>query len=252
MPQVRIGTAGWSIPAAQAVHFRGEGTVLERYARVFNAVEINSSFYRPHRPATYAKWAAATADDFRFSVKMPRTISHLKRLRDCSEELAAFLAQVHALGDKLGCLLLQLPPSLRFDAETAWPFFDRLRTATTARIVFEPRHASWFSASVNRALRERQIARVAADPPPVPRAIVCAGDRHTEYLRLHGAPRMYYDAYSAAALQRIAQRAARPSSGTRERWVIFDNTAQGYACENALQLRRRLGAGTSARTGDRR
>lgn len=242
-PKIRIGTAGWSIPAAQAVRFPADGSVLQRYARVFNAVEINSSFYRPHRPTTYARWAAATPEDFRFSVKMPKAISHLKRLRDCVDDVQEFLDQASALGEKLGCLLLQLPPSLRFDPAVALAFFDRLRAETPAPIVCEPRHASWFSASVNLALRVRDIGRVAADPPRLPQAIVPAGDRRLEYLRLHGSPRVYYDAYSQETLNRIARRARRPSVGMRERWIIFDNTAEGYACDNALQLRDQLGAG---------
>lgn len=237
LPLLHIGCAGWSIASVHAKHFSYEGTHLERYALVFNAVEINSSFYRPHKPQTYLKWADATPEDFRFSVKMPKTISHQKRLRDCDDELDAFLDQTAKLGKKLGVLLLQLPPSLAFDAKVALPFFDSLREKTDVNIACEPRHASWFNAPVDVALRDRHIARVAADPARTARAAIPAGDHTIEYLRLHGSPRMYYDAYSSEALERIAKRLSRRSERTRERWSIFDNTAQGHAISNALALK---------------
>ncbi|WP_408901606.1 DUF72 domain-containing protein, partial [Pararoseomonas indoligenes] len=81
MSGVQIGTAGWSIPKQHAGEFDADGSHLERYARRLPAVEINSSFYRPHRPATYERWAASTPESFRFSAKVPRTITHDCRLK---------------------------------------------------------------------------------------------------------------------------------------------------------------------------
>jgi uncharacterized protein YecE (DUF72 family) len=231
-----IGTAGWSIPAACASLFPAGGSHLERYAQVFNAVEINSSFYRAHLPATYRKWADAVPADFRFAVKVPRTISHQAKLKACQPLLDSFLAQVEHLGEKLGCLLLQLPPSLAYDPDIALPFFDLLRQAHRGPVACEPRHASWFSATASRALRARRIARVAADPARNPRAALPAGDRSMQYLRLHGSPRMYYDAYPDNVLQRVSRRLLQPDPRTDERWCIFDNTALGHATTNALAL----------------
>jgi uncharacterized protein YecE (DUF72 family) len=231
-----IGTAGWSIPAACASLFRAGGSHLERYAQVFNAVEINSSFYRAHLPATYRKWADAVPADFRFAVKVPRTISHQAKLKACQPLLDSFLAQVEHLGEKLGCLLLQLPPSLAYDPDIALPFFDRLRQAHRGPVACEPRHASWFSATASRALRARRITRVAADPARNPRAALPAGDRSMQYLRLHGSPHMYYDAYPDNVLQRVSRRLLQPDPRTDERWCIFDNTALGHATTNALAL----------------
>ena len=111
-PVLFIGCAGWSIPATMANHFTEGNSHLERYAQRFNSVEINSSFYRSHLPATYRRWAATVPEAFRFAVKMPRSISHQARLHDCELALQTFLDQVGELGTKLGCLLLQLPPSL--------------------------------------------------------------------------------------------------------------------------------------------
>lgn len=230
---IRIGCAGWTIPAAHRARFPTEGSALERYAQVLDCAEINSSFYRPHQPATWRRWAASVPAGFRFSVKMPKAISHAARLRDCDALVDGFLAQVAELGDTLGCLLLQLPPSLSFDASVALAFFDRLRTRYDGALACEPRHASWFAATVDRELAARAIARVAADPARVPRAAVPGGDRQLLYLRLHGSPRIYYDAYGEATLARIARRLARADQA----WCIFDNTAGGHAAGDALALR---------------
>ena len=101
-----VGCAGWTIPKEAAAAFPLAGSHLERYASVFGAVEINSSFYRPHRVTTYARWAASVADDFRFSVKLPRAITHDARLVGFDEPLAQFAHEAGTLGDKLGCVLV--------------------------------------------------------------------------------------------------------------------------------------------------
>ncbi|HEX4130552.1 MAG TPA: DUF72 domain-containing protein [Pirellulales bacterium] len=142
---VHLGVAGWSVPGVHREHFTSQGTHLARYAQRFNAVEINSSFYRPHRPATYARWAESTPDDFRFAVKMPRTITHQAQLADRDAELDEFLGQVHTLGQKLGPLLVQFPPSLACRPDVAARFFDRLRERHPGDVVCEPRHMSWFT-----------------------------------------------------------------------------------------------------------
>ncbi len=112
VPEVRVGTAGGSIPKSHAGAFKAQGKHLERYASRLNAVEINSSFYRPHRKATYERWAASVPDEFRLTVKVPRAITHERRLRDAGDLLERFLSEVSGLGDKLEPLLVQLPPSL--------------------------------------------------------------------------------------------------------------------------------------------
>jgi len=236
IPVARIGCAGWSIPAAYGGSFPADGSHLERYARVFDAVEINSSFHRPHRPATYLRWATSVPANFRFSVKMPRTISHEKRLVDCATELDRFLADLEYLGTSLGCLLLQLPPGLAFEMKTVTAFFLHLRKRHAGAIACEPRHPSWFAPAVERVLADHAVARVGADPPILPRAALPGGDRSIEYLRLHGSPRIYCDAYSPELIEILHARMDRSSSFTRERWCIFDNTALGHATANALAL----------------
>jgi uncharacterized protein YecE (DUF72 family) len=234
-----IGTAGWSIPSGEAARFPDQGTHLERYAQVFNGVEINSSFYRPHRPATYERWAAGVPDGFRFAVKVPKAITHERRLIDADALLDRFLGEVAGLGAKLGPLLVQLPPSLAF-SDGAGAFLAGLRTRVAGDIVCEPRHATWFTPEVEALLIEQCIARVAADPAPVAGAEAAGGWSGLAYERLHGSPRIYYSPYEAPFLDAVARRlASRAESGVTS-WCIFDNTAAFAATGDALSTMERL------------
>ena len=230
---IRIGCAGWSIGRDVAPSFPGAGSHLERYARVLNAVEINSSFYKPHQASTYARWAASVPDGFGFAVKLPRSISHDQRLVEIEALLAAFAGQAKSLGDKLGCILVQLPPSLRFDTSVAEDFFTRLRRHFACALACEARHGSWFGDDATALLRAHGITRVIADPPAgAPGPFVPTTDM--VYARLHGSPRMYYSSYADAYLDQVAAWIT-----GRDAWCIFDNTASGAALPNALDLQRR-------------
>ncbi|HYW50263.1 MAG TPA: DUF72 domain-containing protein [Gemmatimonadaceae bacterium] len=226
-----IGTAGWSLPREAQSHFPALGTHLERYAARFPAVEINSSFYRPHRPETYARWAASVPATFRFCVKLPRTITHDARLVQAGPLLDDFLPGPAALGATFGCLLVQLPPSLGYDADVTEDFLGELCARYDGPIAIEPRHASWFDADVDALLTAWQVARVAADPARVPEAAIPGGWPGMVYFRLHGSPRMYYSAYDDAYLDRVA---AQLGEAPADAWCIFDNTTLGAATENAL------------------
>jgi uncharacterized protein YecE (DUF72 family) len=238
--RVYVGCAGWAIPKSLAPRFPGPGTHLERYARVLNATEIDSSFYREHRSETYARWAAAVPAEFRFSVKLPREITHVRKLAGAGPLVRRFLAGPRALGRKLGPLLVQLPPGLAFDARRAGAFFRALRAAHRGPVVCEPRHPSWFEPAAEALLRRHRVARVAADPARVPEAAEPGGDRRLVYYRWHGAPRIYYSSYPDDALDRLAD-AIRALSARTQAWVIFDNTAAGAAPGDALRLLERLG-----------
>ncbi len=120
---LRIGTAGWNIPSNLRDHFPLGNSLLERYSQVFNAVEINTSFYRPHRKKTYQGWAEKTPSDFLFSVKIPKKITHEHLLIDVNECLDQFIDEVCCLQAKLGPLLVQLPPRLKFEPKIAYSFF---------------------------------------------------------------------------------------------------------------------------------
>ncbi|WP_421568742.1 DUF72 domain-containing protein [Stenotrophomonas sp. PD6] len=210
--------------------------MLARYATRFPVVEINSSFYRPHKPGTYQRWAASVPPTFRFSVKLPRAISHDSGLVGVGALLDRFLAETGALGTALGGLLLQLPPSLVLDARSASSFFRALRRRSDVPLVCEPRHASWFTAHADALLLRYGVSRAAADPPRVS-AAATPGDGSTwQYWRWHGAPRMYYSNYEDASLSALAAQVRQQRTGNRAPWVIFDNTAHGFAIANALRL----------------
>lgn len=229
-------------------HLFGPGdSHLARYATRFDVVEINSSFYRPHRPETYARWAAAVPARFRFSVKLPKAITHDARLRGSGDALSHFADEIAGLGRKLGGVLVQLPPSLAYDARIAETFFAMLRRRIAAPVACEPRHASWFEPRVDRLWQRHAIARVAADPARLPAAAVPGGDPRSTYWRWHGSPRMYYDAYSDAALAALAHD-LRAQSG-RQHWCIFDNTAGGHAVADAARLQALLAGPRGAVTG---
>lgn len=233
---IYVGCAGWSLPRAQWPNFPSEGSHLERYATRFNAVEIDSSFYRPHRRSTYEKWASSVPSDFRFAVKTPRTLTHENRLANAAPIIDAFLDQAGGLGEKLGPLLVQMPPSLAFDARTANACFAALRSRHPGELMVEPRHASWFTETAETLCEAFEIARVAADPPPHVKAAEPGAWKKPAYFRLHGAPRMYYSRYDESTLDRIAAEVRHRARTGDPAWCIFDNTAEGAAIPDALYM----------------
>lgn len=237
---LRIGCAGWTISREAAASFETEGSHLERYARVLGTVEINSSFYRPHQAKTYARWAASVPPDFRFAVKMPRAITHDAGLAGIEAPLRQFASEAGALGDKLGCLLVQLPPRFAFDGAVAGEFFARVKESFGCMLACEARHPSWFGEDATALLESAGVTRVIADPakgqagPHVPTT-------QAIYVRLHGSPRIYYSSYSPAYIAQLARDMATHAQQGRDVWIVFDNTASGAALPNALELRDALG-----------
>jgi uncharacterized protein YecE (DUF72 family) len=240
---IRIGIAGWSVPAPYRAS-EPAGSHLQQYARHFDCVEINSSFYKPHRPATYARWADSVPPHFRFSAKLPKLITHERRLVACEQPLQEFCASVAGLQEKLAVLLVQLPPSLVFDPGAVEATYSLLRASSSATIVCEPRHPSWFAPQIDRLFSALGITRVFADPPiaglPTDAALppVTAAGQFS-YLRLHGRPRVYYSSYSADYLADLAAR-LKPAAVGPGAWCIFDNTASAAAWPNAIELKERL------------
>lgn len=237
---IHLGCAGWSLPRAAWPQFPSAGTHLQRYAARLPAVEINSSFYRPHRPATYRRWAESVPDDFRFAVKLPRAITHERRLQGCEDLLDAFLAEAGELREKLGVLLVQLPPGLAFSDSCAEFFLQALRARHAGFVAWEPRHASWFGAEATALLTAFRVGRVAADPAPVPAAAQPDAWQAFAYFRLHGSPRMYYSRYDSEYIGILAADLELRRRTGQAVWCIFDNTAEGAATANALELQQRL------------
>jgi uncharacterized protein YecE (DUF72 family) len=230
---LRIGTAGWTVPGRYADAFPAEGSSLERYAARFGCAEINSSFHRSHRPETWDRWARSAPDGFLFSAKLSKEVTHRRKLVDCAEPLAASIAEMKRLGDRLEVVLVQLPPSLAFDRDAAQRFFDLLQGHWKGAVAFEPRHASWFEAEAEGLLVERRIARVAADPAKAAGGDETGGWDGLAYYRLHGSPIVYRSSYDDGRLEALATRLkALPAPA----WCIFDNTASAAATGDALKL----------------
>jgi uncharacterized protein YecE (DUF72 family) len=230
--RVRVGLAGWSNPPSKKSLRPPDQPHLSFYAEHFSCVEINSSFYRSHQQATYSRWNAETPEDFRFSVKMPRTITHESQLKRCATEVARFYDEIAGLQSKLGAVLVQLPPSLEFKQRTACAFFKALPRRRGVKVVCEPRHRSWFTPAAQSMLRDAGVSRVAADPARFPGAEAPAGASRLAYFRWHGSPRLYYSMYSRSQLSAFA--AMVNANTAREAWCVFDNTALYAAWDDAL------------------
>ena len=245
---ITIATAGWTVTREAAPRFPGDGTHLARYACELGGVEINSSFYRPHTTAVYAKWAASTPPAFRFAVKMPGAITHELALRGAGRRLEQFLSEVRGLGRKRGPLLVQLPKSQAFDRRVADRFFGLLRDMDRGPVVCEPRHPEWFGDVANRILTAHRIARAAADPIACPGAGLPGGWPRLVYYRLHGTPRMYWSRYTPEYIDALAETLTNHCRHASQVWCAFDNTAWGGAILNALELKDALARATSRRS----
>ena len=198
-------------------------------------MEINSSFYRPHKPDTYRRWAGSVPAPFRFSAKVPKEITHARRLRNWEEPLDRFLSEVTGLGENLGPLVIQLPPSGAFEPLIAEAFLQGFRARYPGLLALEPRHASWSAPAAQNLLRKHRVAQVAADPEVIPGGGKPGGWDRFAYLRLHGSPRTYYSPYPDSFLAQLAA-GFRESAVPRQTFCIFDNTAEGHAIPDALRL----------------
>jgi uncharacterized protein YecE (DUF72 family) len=230
---LRIGTAGWAIPRDHAQSFPTEGSGLTRYSAVFNATEINSTFYRSHRTSTFQRWHDTVPDGFCFSVKVPKIISHELRLVEAGRAFGDFASSLAGLGRKLGPLLLQLPPKLAYQEDVVRAFLESVKLEGPWELVVEPRHETWFGADPEALLRAYGVARVGADPERVPHALSPGGSRALTYLRLHGSPRVYFSSYDDAAIDAACVQLHKAPGPA---WCIFDNTASGAAAGDALRL----------------
>lgn len=166
---------------------------------------------------------------------MPKSITHVRRLAECEIPLQAFLEEIAGLGERLGCVLVQLPPSLAFEAVRAQSFFATLRTLYSGPLGLEPRHVSWSDEGAEQLMERFQIARVLADPVILPGGEP-GGWKGLIYLRLHGSPVVYSSAYATDVLQQAAGTIENYRQLGADVWCIFDNTARGAATANALEL----------------
>ncbi len=268
MARARVGTSGWRYPPWRRTFYpdglpqRGE---LAHLSRRVDTIEINGSFYSLQRPQSWQAWARDTPDDFVFAVKGPRFVTHMKQLRDVATPVANFLASgVLALGPKLGPVLWQLPPRMRFDADRVAAFLALLpgTTAAAARLAeghderldgravtaidadrplrhaIEPRHESFRDPAFAALLREHGVALVVADSPGT-WPVFDEATAEFRYARLHGADELYASGYTAAALDAWAER-MRAWLADGDVFVYFDNDAKVHAPFDAIALAERL------------
>lgn len=243
---IRIGTTGWSLPTQWQDYFPEGKTHLHSYADVFDAVEISRTFRKMPLPSTLQRWAESVPPSFRFSLKLPKVITHEERLRGAGPLLDEFLLVASQLGDRLGPLLVQLPPTLAFEPGVARAFLEDLRLRREGPDVLEARHESWFAPEVDHLLVDHAVARVAADPPRGDRDGRPGGHRGLAYFRLHGSPELYYSAYRGRDLEAWAERVKEARQGADDVWCVFDNTGRGEGTADALALRKLFtGLGTA-------
>jgi uncharacterized protein YecE (DUF72 family) len=235
-PGIHIGTSGWNygdwrgrfyppdLPAKQYLGF---------YARQFRTVEVNYSFYHLPRPSTYENWAAQVPDGFVFAVKASRWITHIRRLEEVEDKWRNFLANATVLGEKLGPILLQFPPSFKANAAALGAFLAATRKPL--RLAFEFRHASWFDPGILELLRHYQAALVVADSERYPQAPALRTGPFT-YLRFHGPAELFASSYSDDQLRAWSSRIKTWLSDGAAVYAYFNNDFHGHALANARTL----------------
>jgi uncharacterized protein YecE (DUF72 family) len=236
--RVLVGTSGYSYDDWRG-RFYPQGLSkriwLSFYARQFETVEINASFYRNFSREVFAKWRQETGDTFAFAIKGPRRITHVKRLKTVQEDLKAFFAAASGLEEKLAVVLWQFPGSFKFNPQTVARLRDFLALLPTEICAAcEFRDTSWFAAEVYDLLREYRTGWVINDSSQFPSQEIVTGD--PVYIRFHGPGALYASAYSIDELNAWAAKIIQYRC-SHEVCCYFNNDVNGYAVENALQLR---------------
>jgi uncharacterized protein YecE (DUF72 family) len=235
--KTHIGTSGWNYPHWKKV-FYPEGLKskdwLSFYAQRFHTLELNVTFYRSVKAETFRKWYEAVPEGFLFSVKMSRFITHIRRLRVERDSLERFLGNISHLAEKSGVVLIQFPPSLKFDPDLVSTFFDLLDLHF--RYTVEARNKTFICEEFYSLLRERNIAWCISETAGrYPSSEATTAD--FVYLRLHGREKLYASSYSDDALQEIKEKIV---GWGKEAFVYFDNDFEGYAPQNASTLQAML------------
>ncbi len=204
---------------------------LSHYSTIFNTVELNGTFYRKPTLAALQKYAAATGDDFKFSVKMSRFVTHIKRLKDCQQGIDEFHSLIEeGLGNKLSCVLYQMPPSFQYNDENIDRVLEAI--ACSPNNVIEFRHVSWWNEDVYKALKKHKITMCNVDFPGLETPIVDTSPNF--YLRMHGTPVLFKSSYDLDALQQFTEQL--PAKGKTSH-IYFNNTYYEAGYTNAMQLK---------------
>nr|AYC79545.1 hypothetical protein [uncultured bacterium] len=241
METPRIGCSGWNYKAWRGAFYPPgvpPAKWLEYYARHFDTVELNNSFYRLPERETFASWERRVPGDFLYAVKASRFLTHMKRLRDPGPPLERLLSRVDALGGRLGPILYQLPANLRRDLDRLRVFLSALpRTMGEYRLrhVIEFRHPSWYEGDVLTLLEDHHVALCLHDK--LGSEIAQSRSRPFVYVRFHGTSGMYRGSYTREALDSWAQRLAADAANGRAVYAYFNNDPEAVAVANARTLR---------------
>ncbi|WP_348822884.1 DUF72 domain-containing protein [Flavobacterium aestuarii] len=232
---IHIGTSGWSYKHWRNKFYPQNLKIKDQfgyYAKKFTTVEINSTFYGVPSDETIINWGKKVPEDFVYVIKANRFITHLKKLRNPDEILLPFLHKMKLLGNKLGLILFQLPPSLNADLKLLEKFLQKL--PLHQRFAFEFRHSSWYADDVYDLLRKYNAAFCIYELAGHISPLITTAD--FVYLRLHGpTANKYQGSYSDEALRKWAEQ-CKTWLKSDDVFVYFDNDEEGYAAFNALQL----------------
>ena len=237
---IHVGCSGWNYR-----HWRGRfypekmavKSWFGHYASVFGTVELNTSFYHLPKPDTFTKWRDQAPEGFRYAVKAPRFITHMKKLKDCAEPVAEFLRRARHLGATIGPILYQLPP--RWACNTArLEEFVALLPGDLAH-VFEFREKSWLTDEVLALLDARDVSFCVHDMAGSTTERWAAGP--IAYVRFHGGVGKYWGRYADEALLGWSDWIVEQSRSGRDVWCYFNNDIDAHAIHDALTLRAMVG-----------
>lgn len=239
-----IGTSGWAYKSWRSNFYPADipsraDKMMLHYAAHFNAVEVNGTFYRLPKTETVQGWHAAMPANFSMACKMSRYVTHMKKLNPAPEQVAAFMQLTAQLGDQRGPVLLQLPPSLGFNADKLRNTLHAMREhdpLSGVRIALECRNTSWYCKSLFDLLAEStNTALVCHDMPGSVRNIP-DDSADFVYIRLHGPKGDYGGSYDDNFIQTQADKINRHLDAGRDVYIFFNNDKDGHAPNNALRL----------------
>ena len=234
--QIRIGCSGWNYRHWRELFYpKGcpQRGWFDHYSSVFDTVELNTSFYRLPAPESFEKWRDQAPPDFRYAVKAPRFITHMKKLQDCSDPVDEFLGRARKLGDRIGPILYQLPPRWSFNQERLEEFIALL--PTDLNHVFEFRETSWITEPVLDLLDAKGIAFCVHDMQGSVTPRWASGQ--IAYLRFHGGEGKYWGRYPDELLSGWANWILSQARSGRDVWAYFNNDIHAHAIDDALTLR---------------
>jgi uncharacterized protein YecE (DUF72 family) len=230
--KIYIGTSGWNYKSWKNKFYPEELAQkewLDYYSKRFNSVEINNTFYQLPQKHTFKNWADQTPEDFIFSVKASRYITHLKKLKECGDAVDKLIEHSSRLKEKIGIFLFQLPANQGKDIDKLKSFINQL--PDKYKYAFEFRHHSWFDDSVLNILDKNNCGVVINSSPDFPFQDITTGK--ICYIRMHGSKKLYSSKYSKEELEKFANIIIKYHNKGFHSFIYFNNDIHGYAVENA-------------------